>query len=378
MDSETQADAIPGVVELRIDHARPFVAVTAGSAHQTVAWLDTGGGPLIVGRRLADALGLVELDDVVDGQKIRRVELPGLEVSGLPLLTEPYIARRLDADLINEGFEAEVFIPAHVLAAHTVVFDYPGGRFEVHPAGHPTGRGEATPCPFTRRPGWPAIHARIGDDYVPLLLDTGASCCMLSLPEFERLTAGLPVGTKAVGAVGIANMSGGVWEASVPIARLPVLGFGPVEVRDVVVVARPHGTFEGMMSSGTAMPVVGALAGNALRSARVELYATANTAYVEPASVEPPSDDMSLVPLVLESTRAGVVIHGVACRDGEPLVGGIEAGDRLNTVDGVPVRDRRFSAVIDLLRGEEGQAKSLQLERDGHLVEVEAPVVTVV
>lgn len=80
---------------------------------------------------------------------------------------EPYVARRNDEDLITDGFAAELFIPAHVLAAHTVVFDYPARRLEVHPASQPSGRGAPVPCPFRRRPGWPAVHARIGDSLVP-------------------------------------------------------------------------------------------------------------------------------------------------------------------------------------------------------------------
>lgn len=342
------------------------------------AWLDTGGGPVIVGAQLADALGLVEFDDVVDGQRMRRVNLPGVDAAGSPLLTEPYVARRNAAGLIAPGFDAELFIPAHVLAAHTVVFDYPTRRFETHPPATPTGRGEPVPCPFRRRPGWPAVHVRLGETEVPMLLDTGASCCMLSLPEFERVTAPLPAERKATGAVGIANMSGGEWEAAVSIARVPMLAVGPLEVRDAIVVSRPHGNFETMMSGGTAIPVVGAISGNVLRWARIELFAAPNVAYIEPARDDSEDDDMTLVPLVMQSTMEGPVIQGVASRGGTPLATGVVTGDQLLSVDGVATSGLRFSEVVGLLRGEEGQTKTLQLRRDGAGVEVVVPVVRVV
>jgi hypothetical protein len=363
--------------ELRIDHARPFIDVTLGADRVASAWLDTGGGPLIVGSRLADGLGLVEFDDVVDGQPMRRVDLRDLAVAGSPLLTAPYVARRSDADLIAAGFDAELFIPAHVLAAHTVVFDYPARRFELHAPGDATGRGEAVPCPFRRRPGWPAVHARIGPNEVPMLLDTGASCCMLSLPEFERVTAALPPERKATGAVGIANMSGGAWEATVAIARVPMLAVGPLEVPEAVLVARPQGNFERMMSSGTSIPVVGAISGNVLRWARIELYSTPDVAYIDPADAHPADDDMTLVPLVMQATVEGPVIQGVASRNGTPLVTGLIAGDRLMSVDGEAAGGLRFSEVVGLLRGEEGQTKTLQIRREGAFVEVVAPVVRV-
>lgn len=364
--------------DLRIDHGRPFIDVKVGPDHRASAWLDTGGSPVIVGAKLADALGLVEFEDVIDGQRMRRVNLPELDIAGSPLLTEPYLARRNDARLIAAGFDAELFIPAHVLAAHTVVFDYPARRFELHPPLTPTGRGEPVPCPSRRRPGWPAVHMRLGDSQLPMLVDTGASCCMLSGPEFERLTANLPVVRKATGAVGIANMSGGAWEAAVSVARVPLLAVGPLEVRDAIVVSRPRGNFEGMMSSGTAIPVVGAISGNALRWARIELYGAPNVAYVEPARDDAEDDDMTLVPLVMQSTIEGAVVQGIASREGTPLATGVLAGDRLLSVDGVVTSGLRFSEVVDLLRGQEGQTKTLRLMRDGAAVEVVAPVVRVV
>ena len=342
------------------------------------AWLDTGGGPVIVGTRLADALGLVEFDEVVDGQRMRRVNLPAVEVAGSPLLTEPYVARRHDAGPIAPGFDAELFIPAHVLAAHSVVFDYPARRFELQTPGTPSGRGEPVPCSSRRRPGWPAVSARLGLTELPMLVDTGASCCMLSLPEFERVTAPLPAERRATGAVGIANMSGGAWEATVSVARVPMLAVGPLEVRDAIVVSRPYGNFEGMMSGGTAIPVVGAVSGNVLRWARIELYSAPNVAYVEPSSDAAEDDDMTLVPLVLQSTMEGPVVQGVASRDGTPLATGVVAGDRLLSVDGVATSGLGFSGVVGLLRGEEGQTRTLRLRRDGADLEVVAPVVRVV
>lgn len=72
------------------------------------------------------------------------------------------------------------------------------------------------------------------------------------------------------------------------------------------------------------------------------------------------------------------MVHGVASRNGTPLVANVTSGDVLTSVDGTPTAGLTFSAVVNLLRGIDGERKTLGLERGGAHVDVAAKVVKVV
>ena len=116
-----------GRADLLVDHGRPFVEIEFPDFdRRAVAWLDTGGGPFIVGKRLGNDLGLVPVQRELDGMEVEVVDLPWVQLGGRSVNVADSFARKADEDLITAGFSAEAFIPAHVLARHDVVLDYPG------------------------------------------------------------------------------------------------------------------------------------------------------------------------------------------------------------------------------------------------------------
>lgn len=354
-------------VPLLVEHARPFVEVHLPSASRVaVAWLDTGGGPFIVGSDLGDDLGLTEREQEVNGQMMSVVDLPAVEVGGKLLKADECLGLRRESRLIADGFPAEAFVPASALAQHRVVFDYPGRTFALDPSDPPSG-SEVAVASYPR-PGWPVARVSLGGEEVNLLVDTGASCSMLSDRLVERL--GGTVVARVPGAFGLANMNGGEWEARVATIGVADFTWGGVALERLVAVTRPEGNFERMMSAGTPVAVEGAIAGNVLEALRFDWNAQEQRAWLD--AVGTAKEWFCQVPLVLQARHGVVRIVGV----GEPAGSeGVRVGDELLQVDGAAVDAAAFGALIERLEGPEGTAHVLGLRRGDDLVDVQASVV---
>ena len=360
----------PGTTRLLVDHARPFVEVHfPESDRRALAWLDTGGGAFIVGQALGRDLALEPTVEEIDGEQHETIEIPHVTVAERGLNTSAAIAVRFPGDLITEGFAAEAFIPARVLAQHNVVFDYRGGTFSLDAEDDPIGTRVDAPSFPPPGTAWPAVTVNLAGEYVHLLLDTGASCCMLSDKLLERLEA--KVSARTPGAFGFANMSAGPLDTQVETVRLPDLTWGDVHVPSVIAVSRPEGNFERMMSSGMPVPVEGAIAGNVLRHLRVEWRASDHAVWLDGEDL--PTEQLCQVPVVLFATEGAMRITRLG-ESAEAM--GLRVGDELVSVDGVAVSG--FGATVELLRGSPGERRNLELRRDGENVTVDTEVVEVV
>jgi hypothetical protein len=168
-------------------------------------------------------------------------------------------------------------------------------------------------------------------------------------------------------------MTGGPWEADVQTVRVPDLVWGDTHLPSVIAVSRPEGNFERMMSSGTPLPVEGAIGGNVLRKLRVDWRASEQCAWIEaPERLE--AEQLTQVPVVLHATPDAMVIVGVgdaAARSD------LRVGDELLAVDGIAVDPGRFGDAVDVLRGDEGERRSLLVRRDGVEFDRDALVVIV-
>ena len=358
-------------VALRVEHARPFVDVSFPASGRTaVAWLDTGGGRFFIGRSLGRDLGLVPRVEDIDGTEMAVVDLPEIRVGDSILRADVCVAQLAEADLIGDGFPAEAFVPASALAQHRVVLDYPGRRTVLDPASAP--EGTEVPAASRPRPGWPVVSVELGGQPVDLLLDTGASCCMLSERLVERL--GASVVSRVGGAFGLANMGFGAFEVGgCETVVVDGLSWAGIECPRLVAVTRPEGAFEGMMSSGTPIPVEGAIAGNVLASLRLDWHAAEQRAWVRQGAAI--VGDVCQVPIVLEALPGALRIVG-ATDAGAAMA--IEPGDELVAVDDAPIDPASFGAAIEALGGVEGSTRRLRVRRDGIELDVAAEVVRLV
>jgi len=391
--ASSSVEPTSGTVPLTFEMDSPVVSLTmrtkAGAERPARFLVDTGGGGLLLTEELADELGLKierEAAKVGDGgSSYAPVETPRIEIGGMPLdLAKARCLAVLDGRPVLHGCTVEAFFPGHVLAAHHVVFDYPGRTFTLARPGSAKPRGVRVPSPIEARSGFPRIELEVDGETHGFLLDSGASFTMISRDLLQRWRTDHPELRGMIGAVGVANMTGGEMETQALVTRLPEMLWADFTLDQVVAVSRPGGTFEKYMSSMMTAPVVGALGGNVLKHFRVEIdYANGAT------WLETDAGDFATrldgVGLVLRETAEGRHrVDGIA-RELEsgassaappdpasapaPVArSGPEPGDLLLKVDGVDVTGLRHRPLIDLLFGQPGRRLELTLDRGGKIV----------
>lgn len=370
-----------GTVPLILEDNRVFVELTFhkpdGSARTARAWVDTGGGSLILTERLAGDLGLARTGPETSFDDSRGVPVasPSVFLGSLPLdASSAQAFAVLGTRQIEPGVDAEAFLPARVLMRYDVVFDYPGRAFTIALPGALKPRGRPVPTPVDPKSGFPRIELSVGGEPYGFLLDTGASYTMISRELLERWAGQHASWPRLVGAVGEANMLGGQADLDALLLRLPSMRWGEIELHDVGVVSRRPGIFEKYMSRMMTGPIVGALAGNVLKNLRIEIDYPKGMAYVEPAQ-RPNANDLETVGIILEPISDGNYrITGASRRDNRDLVEGVRRGDQLLSVDGKAVAGASRDTVLRSLQGRPGDKHRLRLLRDGKEIELEVAV----
>ena len=265
---------VPLIVEVN----RPYVLVTFqrpdGSTRAARMLLDTGGGGFLLTEPLARDLGLTMGATVQEeGQTFASVKSPVIaRLGSLPLKLNPQrIAVMVGRDNILTSAaagRAEGMFPGHVLSQYHVVFDYPARTFTLAAPDVLTPRGTSLPMRVGNASGFPRTELQIDGTNYAMLLDTGASFTMVSEVVLKAWGARHPQWPRYPGAYGEAATLGG---QTLETMMLPQGQWGPFALGEVGVTSQREGTFERYMSNIMRNPIVGSLAGNVLKSFRVEL-----------------------------------------------------------------------------------------------------------
>jgi len=355
---------VPLIVEGNVPMIDVDLTGADGKMHRGRFVLDSGGGAFIVTERLAKDLGMKPTGPArpEDGGSYAPTLAPAGRVGGMSLnLRGVRSAILMGEDRFDARDAADGLFPGQLLERYHVVFDYPGRKFTLAPPGSMQPRGTAIAARLRSDNGFPRIELSLGGRVFGFLLDTGASYTMISRVKLEEWSAaGWP---RHTGASGFANMVGGRMENEALMTRIPELRTGELVLEGVGAVSRPDGTFEKWMSGMMPAPIVGSIAGNVLRNFRVEIDYKGGMVYLERTG----SADVNDMDTVAVTLRGGPVISASA----DPQ---LHTGDKLITVDGVPVVGKSLSQVNELLRGKPGDKKKLEVEREGKKVEVEAAV----
>jgi hypothetical protein len=347
----------------------------SGAPGRVRALVDTGGGALLLPRSLADRLGLALGHEVeTAGGVAVAVEPPELSAGDLRLDTDGVAAYALDDDAPS-GVEAEaveLVLPAAVLRRHTVVVDHPRAELTFAAPGGGTGEGVPVLLDVDPGSGFARVEVEVGGEVLGLLLDTGASCCLMADRVFRDWQRSHPDWPVSAASVGPANMTGLDFEASTPALRVPALTWAGFTVPGVVAAWRPDDAY-GRLGPGLTAPVAGSLGGTVLRHLRMELDLGSGRAHLAQGSaVGGPDADQVGVVVGLDGAGGYRILATLTGLEQ------VRAGDRLLAVGGEPVAGLTLGRVVDLLRGRAGEERRhLALERDGALVEAEAPVVRV-
>ena len=365
--SEPRSVTVPAT----IDHNRVVIdadlPLPDGSTQRVHAWVDNGNPDLELSRHLATLLGLaVACDDHscwspppremwVGGM---RISLAEVKEAKIPL--KPVTA----ASVLASGMNVEINLPSTVLRHYAVLIDFPEHRFSIGEPGTLHFRGSSGKVMINPENGLIQIPSQIEKKKYNLALDVGSCISFLSDEVFHSLATEHPDWPHMTGAVGSANMWGLDDEPQWKLMRVDRLPYGPLFLTDVAFVDFPTDRMD-FFSKRAGVPTAGLLGANELLNYRVGLDYAHSTVYFEIGRLFT-FPDFDVIGLILRPEDDGrFTILGVADFEGKPSVDGVQPGDQLVAVDGIPVHRATMGQVWAMLGGSPEQERRLTIERAG-------------
>jgi hypothetical protein len=370
-------------VPVTLDHNRividVYLRLPDGSTKRVRGWVDNGSPDLWMSRRAATLMGLtVTCDDQECSAPpptsitIGEMKIPLSDIRRVRIPIKPPSA----ASVMAPGMSAEIKIPASVLRNFDVLINFPDREFSIGLPRSLKFKG-VTSKMLVNADGLIEIPSKIENKSYNLGLDMGSSISFLSEELVDKLGTAHADWPHMTGAVGPANQWGGSDETKWKLMRVDRIQFGPLYLTDVAVVAAEKYA-SGSVHQKADIPFAGLIGTNALMHYRVGLDYAHSTAYLDLGSTFkfPDFDVIGLILRPEDDTR--FTILGVADVDGKPSVpageDGVQPGDHLVAVDGIPVPDSTMGQVWSLLEGTPGQERTLTVERGGKQFTVVAKV----
>lgn len=377
---QPKSTTVPAV----IDHNRIIInadlSMPDGSTQTIRAWVDNGNPDLYLSRRVAMLLGLAVTcnDTECSSPTPRDITVGGMSIS-LSTVKEAKIPLKpvSAAGMIAAGMNAEINLPSSVLRHYDVLVDFPGHKFSIGPPGTIHFQGSSGKVLINAENGLIQVPSKIEDKKYNLALDLGASISLLSDELFEKLATAHGDWPHMVGAVGSANIWGADEETKWKVIRVDRLQYGPLFLTDVAVVELPKAVTDFFVKRA-GVPTVGLIGSNVLLNYRVGLDYAHSMVYFDIGRMFN-FPDFDVVGLVLRPEDDGrYTVLGVAEFEGKPSVAGgpdgIQPGDSLVAVGGIPVRGSSMGQVWLMLGGTPGQERQLTIERGGKQFTVVATV----
>lgn len=373
----------PVTVPATIDHNRVVIDVDIplpdGSVRRIHAWVDNGDPDLNLSRHLATLLGLnVSCDDKECSSpppreiRIDGMTIPLADVKKAEIPLKPVSA----ASVLANGMNVEINIPSTVLRHYDVLIDFPEHKFTIGQPGSIHFLGVSSKVQVTEN-GLIEVPSQIENKKYNLALDIGSNISFISQEIFDQLADKHPDWPHMTGAVGSANMWGADEEARWKVMRLDRLQYGPLFLTNVAVVALPK-TILDFFEKRAGVATIGLLSSEAVLNYRVGLDYAHSTVYFDLGRFSS-FPDFDVVGLVLRPEDDGrYTILEVADFEGKRSVAqgpdGVQAGDVLAAVGGIPVRGSTMGQVWSMLGGTPGQERKLTIEGGGKQFTVSAQV----
>ncbi len=265
-------------VPLEIEGNRPFVELVFqmpdGGTRTARFLVDSGGGAFLITEPLAKELGLA-LGEAQheEGETLAQVTSPvSVSIGSVSLELDPQrtlvVVGKTNMLPASAPGHADGTLPGYVLAKYHVVFDYPAGKFTIAKPGALTSHGTPIAMPVSHDSGFPRTEIVVDGKPYGMLLDTGASFTMVSQAVLVSLSQAHPEWERHDGAHGEAATLGG---QTLETMYVPQAMWGTAELSRFGVTSQQAGVFEKWISSMTAEPVVGSLAGNVLKHFRLDM-----------------------------------------------------------------------------------------------------------
>lgn len=339
-----------------------------GSLHRALAFVDMGSASLDLREPLFAEL------DVASGKPVT------FRIGEMPIEVPPNLVRRDPATPRSLGSElkVEALLPAGVLQRFQVAIDYSARTMTLADPG--TIRPIGTPVPFHRKKetGLIAVDVSIDARHYAVTIDNGSAYSWLRQDVVRGWLASHPEWERGVGAVGVSNMmmSGDGAEASGILIRVPRVSAGPLLLTNVGALAaapgrspEPNASLFDWYSTKNAVPVIGWIGGNVLKSFRLTIDYPGQTIYWE-RQAETETHELDQVGLTLRFEKGEYVVDAIARKNGVSTVQGVRPGDRLKRIGDLDTAGATWGAVFQAMHGEPGEARTLVLERAGTRVTV--------
>jgi hypothetical protein len=381
-------------IPITLDHDRVVIDVYLplpdGTTKRIRGWVDNGNPDLEMSRRAATLMGLnVTCDDKActapppAAITLRDAKTGGMKTGDMPIslanIKEVKIPLKpvSAATVMVPGMSAEINLPASILCHYDVLVDFPDREFTVAQPGALKFKGISGKILINAGNGLIQVPSQIENKKYNLALDLGASISFLSEDLYDKLQSAHPDWPHMTGAVGPANMWGQDEEPKWKLLRVDRLQYGPLYLTSVPMAdfsKERMSWFEKRAGAAT----IGLLGSNALLNYRVGLDYAHATVYFDIGSTFK-APDFDVIGFTLRPEDDGrFTILGIADLDGKPsvpgLADGIQIGDHLIAVDGIPVPDSTMGQVWSLLEGTPGQERKLTVERNGNKFDVVAHV----
>jgi hypothetical protein len=380
-----QPERKTATVPITLSHDRVVIDVDLllpnGSRQRVHAWVDNGNPEFYESQRIASLTGSVSCDgEVCLGSPPVEMNVGGVTIAlggripgaGIKEATVP-----AGGAPIAPGLDAEINIPSTVLRSYDVLINFPDREFTIAQPGSLKFNGVKTKVILNGGNGLIQVPSEIEKKKYNLALDLGASISFLSDELFEKLATAHADWPHMTGAVGPANMWGLDDEPSWKLIRAGRVQYGPLYLTNVAVVDFPQDRMN-FFESRAGIPTAGLLGSEALLNYRVGLDYTHSTVYFDIGRTFN-FPDFDVIGLILRPENDGrFTILGIADYDGKPSVPqgseGVQAGDHLLAVGGIPVRGSTLGQVWSMLGGSPGKERALTIERGSKQFSVVATV----
>jgi hypothetical protein len=382
-------DAKSVTVPVTIDHNRVVIDVDLplpdGSITRIRAWVDNGNPDLCMSRRIATLVGLNVAcgDRECSAPPPPELRIGGMKVS-LAALKEAKVPLKPvnAAAVMASGMSAEINIPSTILRNYDVLVNFPGHEFSIGPPGSLKFKGVPSKMQVSAATGLIQISARIESTKTKnknynLALDLGASISFLADDLFDRLASAHSDWPHMTAGIGPANMWGSQDEVTWKVMRIDRLQFASLFLTNVPVV-RLSAPAKDFFEKRAGVPTAGLLGDEALQNYRIGLDYAHSIVYFDIGRMFN-FPDFDVIGLILRPEDDGrFSILGIADYEGKPSVPdgerGVQAGDQLVAVDGIPVTGSTMGQAWSMLGGLPGKERILTIQRGGKQFKVAATV----
>jgi hypothetical protein len=286
----------------------------------------------------------------------------------------------------------EAVLSGKLLKDYQVVFDYGQRTLSIARPGTLKPTGLAVPCRVNEKTGLISVDVLIDGRRYAVAIDTGSAYSWFRRETSEQWLRNHPQWARGTGAVGESNMqtrADGA-EAGATILRLPEIALAALHLRQIGALGiAPHappfppvpgagpvqGDFFDWYSRKAPEPVIGWLGGNVLKGFRLMIdYPNHMTYWERERELNPHDLDQVGITLETRDDAKGYFVAAVATKGGRATAEGVQAGDKLVRIDGMPLEGTTRGAIFSSLHGTPGQMRVLTLVRDGRELTVQVPV----